>query len=65
MQGDPTAVTEGLGVAFNSTLVALVLSIGLMYIISELQQIQERLVLDTEAYLDDELVTRLEQSVAR
>lgn len=65
MQGDPTAVTEGLGVAFNSTLVALVLSIGLMYIISELQQIQERLVLDTEAYLDDELVTRLEQFVAR
>ncbi len=62
MMGDPTAVTEGLGVAFNSTLVALVLSIALMYIISELQQIQERLVLDTESYLDDELVTRLEQA---
>lgn len=65
MMGDPTAVTEGLGVSFNSTLVALTLSIVLMYIITELQQIQERLVLDTESYLDDELITRLEEPRVR
>ncbi|HLF12036.1 MAG TPA: MotA/TolQ/ExbB proton channel family protein [Gammaproteobacteria bacterium] len=59
IQGDISAVTGGLGVAFNSTLVALLLSIVLMYVLHEIQLTQERLVLDTEQYAEEQLVSRL------
>jgi len=59
VKGDTTAVTSGLGISYNSTLVALTLSILLMYILHELQLAQERLVLDSENYVDEELVSRL------
>jgi biopolymer transport protein ExbB/TolQ len=59
VKGDTTAVTSGLGISFNSTLVALTLSILLMYILHEIQLAQERLVLDSENYADEELVSRL------
>ena len=36
--GDISGVTEGLGVAFNSTLIALLLSILLMFLLQQLQQ---------------------------
>jgi biopolymer transport protein ExbB/TolQ len=58
-KGDLTAVTSGLGVSFNSTLVALTLSILLMYILHELELAQERLVLDAEHYADEQLVGRM------
>ena len=59
VKGDTSAVTAGLGISFNSTLVALTLSIVLMYILHEVQLAQERLVLDTENYVEEELITRL------
>jgi biopolymer transport protein ExbB/TolQ len=59
VRGQTTAVTNGLGIAFNSTLVALVLSIILMYVLHEIQLTQERLVLDTENYAEQELISRL------
>ncbi len=59
MEGDITGVTESLGVAFNSTFIALVISILLMFFIHQLQLLQERLVLDTESYCDMNLVSRL------
>jgi biopolymer transport protein ExbB/TolQ len=59
VQGDITAVTGGLGVSFNSTLVALMLSILLMYVLHEIQLAQERLVLDAEHYAEEQLVSRL------
>jgi biopolymer transport protein ExbB/TolQ len=59
IRGDTTAVTNGLGIAFNSTLVALTLSIVLMYALHEIQLAQERLVLDTENYAEQELISRL------
>jgi biopolymer transport protein ExbB/TolQ len=59
VKGDTSAVTNGLGISFNSTLVALTLSIVLMYILHEVQLAQERLVLDTENYVEQELITRL------
>ena len=59
VKGDTTAVTSGLGLSFNSTLVALTLSIFLMYILHEIQLAQERLVLDAENYVDEELVSHL------
>lgn len=59
MEGDITGVTESLGVAFNSTFIALVISIILMFFIHQLQLLQERLVLDSESYCDENLITRL------
>ena len=60
LRGDTSAVTGGLGVSFNSTFVALIVSIILMYVIHELQLRQERLVLDTEAYVDDAVISNLQ-----
>ena len=59
LEGDITGVTENLGVAFNSTFVALVISIVLMFFIHQLQLLQERLVLDSERYVDHWLVRKL------
>ena len=59
VEGDITGVTAGLGVAFNSTFIALVISIVLMFFIHQLQLMQERLVLDSERYVDHALVRRL------
>jgi biopolymer transport protein ExbB/TolQ len=58
--GDISGVTEGLGVAFNSTLIALLLSILLMFLMQQLQQLQERLVLDSETYLDQIVIRNLQ-----
>lgn len=59
VEGDITGVTENLGVAFNSTFVALVISIILMFFIHQLQLQQERLVLDSEQYADHWLIRKL------
>ena len=57
--GNITGVTDSLGTAFNSTFVALLLSIVLMLLIHQLQSMQEKLVLDTRRYCDDWFVRRL------
>ena len=60
VEGDITGVTSSLGVAFNSTFIALVISIVLMFFIHQLQLMQERLVLDSERYVDHWLIRRLQ-----
>jgi len=60
VEGDITGVTESLGVAFNSTFVALVLSIVLMFLLHQLQLVQERLVLETQSYADDHLIRHMQ-----
>ncbi|MGB0956200.1 MAG: MotA/TolQ/ExbB proton channel family protein [Panacagrimonas sp.] len=62
VEGDITGVTESLGVAFNSTLFALLLSIVLMFLLFQLQLAQERLVLDTHTHCDRRLVHNLQSS---
>jgi biopolymer transport protein ExbB/TolQ len=59
VSGDISGVTQSLGVAFNSTLIALLISIVLMFIIHQIQVMQERLVLHTERYCDNMLIRRL------
>ncbi len=59
VEGDITGVTQNLGVAFNSTFIALVISIVLMFFIHQLQLVQERLVFDTESYCNDNFIARL------
>ena len=59
VEGDISGVTVGLGVAFNSTFVALVLSIIIMFALHQLQLSQERLVLNTQRYIDRHLLRHL------
>ena len=59
VEGDIFGVTQSLGVAFNSTLIALLISIVLMFLLYQLQLLQERYVLDTEGYCEDKLTRQL------
>jgi|TARA_B100000519_G_C14197282_1_gene416103 biopolymer transport protein ExbB/TolQ len=59
-QGDIAGVTQSLGVAFNSTFVALLISIVVMFLVYQLQLAQERLVLDAESYCDTHLIQHLQ-----
>jgi len=59
VEGDISGVTVSLGVAFNSTFVALVLSIIIMFCLHQLQLAQERLVLDSQRYSDKKLLRHL------
>ena len=57
MQGDILpGVTSSLGVAFNSTFVALLISMFVMFFMHQLQLIQERLVLDSQGYCENNLL---------
>jgi biopolymer transport protein ExbB/TolQ len=60
VEGDISGVTENLGVAFNSTFIALLISIVLMFIIHQLQLMQERLVFETENYVDEHLIRHIQ-----
>ena len=62
VEGDIAGVTQRLGVAFNSTLIALLISLGLMFLLHQLQLQQERLVMDTKSYLARHLIQRLQVS---
>ena len=59
LEGDLAGVTEALGTAFNSTLTALLLSIILMFLLYQLQQMQERVVLDAQSQVSSRLIQNL------
>jgi biopolymer transport protein ExbB/TolQ len=59
MGGDISGVTMGLGVTFNATLTALVCCIVVMFWMHQLQQFQDRLVLDCRTYVDRQLLRKL------
>ena len=59
MGGDISGVTMGLGVTFNATLTALVCCIIVMFWMHQLQQFQDRLVLDCRTYVDRQLLRKL------
>ncbi|MBL1433246.1 MAG: MotA/TolQ/ExbB proton channel family protein [Gammaproteobacteria bacterium] len=59
VEGDILGVTLSLGVAFNSTFVALIISIFIMFLMHQLQLLQERLVLNTQNYCDVNLIRHL------
>ncbi len=60
VEGDILGVTVSLGVAFNSTFIALVISIFIMFLMHQLQLLQERLVLDAQNYCDINLIRHLQ-----
>ena len=59
VKGDIAGVTQSLGVAFNSTFIALLISIFLMFLVHQLQLMQERLVYDSESYCDEKVIRHL------
>jgi biopolymer transport protein ExbB/TolQ len=59
LAGDITGMTDSLGVAFNSTFVALLISIVLMFLLHQLQRLQDDAVVDTQAYCEKFLLTRI------
>jgi len=61
VEGDISGVTTSLGVAFNSTFIALVISIVLMFLMHQLQLMQERLVLDSQEYAEQNLIAKLRE----
>ena len=60
VDGDIAGVTESLGTAFNSTFVALLISIVVMFLVHQLQLLQERQVFDTQTYIDRNLIRHMQ-----
>jgi len=59
MGGDISGVTMGLGITFNATLTALCSCIIVMFWMHQLQQYQDRLVLDGRTYVDRQLLRKM------
>ncbi|MEQ8231526.1 MAG: MotA/TolQ/ExbB proton channel family protein [Gammaproteobacteria bacterium] len=59
VEGDIVGVTASLGVAFNSTFIALVISLFIMFLMHQLQLLQDRLVFDAQSYCDQRLLRHL------
>lgn len=57
--GNIAGVTASLGVAFNSTFIALLISILIMFLSHQLTLMQERLVLDSQNYCDRNLLRHI------
>lgn len=57
--GDISGMVDKLGVAFNSTLVSLLISIVLMYLLHQLNNRQDMMVLKTQKTCEDHLLSHL------
>jgi biopolymer transport protein ExbB/TolQ len=60
VDGDIMGVTLSLGTAFNSTFIALLISIVVMFLVHQLQSLQERAVFDTQIYIDHNLIRHMQ-----
>ena len=59
LAGNISGMTSSLGVAFNSTLVTLFISIFLMFLLHQLQRLQDDLAVSVNAYLQEKVLDRL------
>ena len=64
MAGDITGMTGALGVAFNSTFVALLISIALMLLLHMLQREQDGLLIRIQSYCEHHLLNRISRTPA-
>ena len=62
LAGNISGMTSSLGVAFNSTLVALVISIVLMFLLHQLQRLQDSLIVSVNDYLQQKVLDRLSKA---
>ncbi|MED5535213.1 MAG: MotA/TolQ/ExbB proton channel family protein [Pseudomonadota bacterium] len=60
VDGDIAGVTQSLGTAFNSTFIALLISIVVMFLVHQLQLLQERQVFETQTYIDHNLIRHMQ-----
>jgi biopolymer transport protein ExbB/TolQ len=58
--GDISGVTADLGIAFNATYVALLLTLVLMFFLHTLQERQEKLVHDTDQWVDQHVIRHMQ-----
>jgi len=61
LAGDISGMTNSLGLAFNSTFVALLISILLMFMLHQLLRLQDGLVVDTQDYCERFLLKRISE----
>ena len=59
VQGDITGMTNSLGVAFNSTFVALMISVVLMLLVSYLQRAHDNELVKVQEYCEKYLIRRI------
>ncbi len=59
LTGDISGMTASLGVAFNSTFVALIISIFLMLLLHSLQRAQDKRLVNIQAYCEEFLLNRI------
>ncbi len=59
LAGDISGMTASLGIAFNSTFVALIISILLMLMLHFLQRTQDRRLVDIQRYCEEFLLNRI------
>lgn len=59
LAGDISGMVDSLGLAFNSTLVALLISIFLMFLFHQLQRLQDSQIVETQSYCDKYLLRRI------
>ncbi len=62
LAGNISGMTSSLGVAFNSTLVALVISIILMFLLHQLQRLQDNLIVTVNDYVQQNVLDRLSKA---
>ena len=60
VDGDIAGVTQSLGTAFNSTFIALLISIVVMFLVHQLQLLKERFVFDAQTYIDHNLIRHMQ-----
>ncbi len=61
LAGNIAGMTNSLGIAFNSTLVALIISIFLMLLLHQLQSIQDGLIVDIRNYCEKHIMNPIGQ----
>ncbi len=59
LAGDIAGMASSLGVAFNSTFVALIISIFLMFLLHQLQRMQDGLIVDIRAYCEKHIMEHI------
>ncbi len=59
LAGNISGMVDSLGLAFNSTLVALLISIFLMFLFHQLQRLQDSQIVETQSYCDKYLLRRI------
>ena len=59
LKGDISSMTGSLGVAFNSTFVALLISILLMFLLHQIQRMNDKLILDAHDYCNRFFISKI------